>query len=524
MLITTVVTRRFSRILHSRFAIGLLTATAGVAGLLAAAVLSPAAATTPAFPQNVRVSVGGLAQSPQVEVTQAADPNDPRHRVAAWINFGGPDNFSTIGTGVTRDGGRTWETRTIMNPLGLDFAADPVLAADSRGDFYLATLGFNISGGFFADDHMFLFKSMDGGSTFDLLHDLPDLEFADKEWIMVDPVTDALYLFWSDFIPRSAGFVIVFRRSLDGGATFSEPVVISDPRFNAINANSSVGPSGELYVTWFDFERRIFMNRSLDGGRTWLPRGMAVETGMRYPATFDFHPGLPTHDVDRSGGPHGGRLYVVWPDERFDVSDILMKFSDNRGLTWSDPIRVNDDSIGNGAAQHLPWVNVDGNGHVHVMFYDRRRDPTQQTHDTVLATSTDGGLSFGPNIRVSDGSFPGFAFDYYHMIVAGQEVHPIWSDARFGDEDVFTQAVPLADFDGDGILNDGDGDGQYASHRCTGGLASACDDNCPGVPNPDQGDGDGDLVGDACDNCPATPNTAQGDLDLDGLGDACDAG
>ena len=47
-------------------------------------------------------------------------------------------------------------------------------------------------------------------------------------------------------------------------------------------------------------------------------------------------------------------------------------------------------------------------------------------------------------------------------------------------------------------------------------------DNCPGVSNTNQADGDLDSIGDACDNCPAVFNPVQQDSDLDGDGDACD--
>jgi len=125
---------------------------------------------------------------------------------------------------------------------------------------------------------------------------------------------------------------------------------------------------------------------------------------------------------------------------------------------------------------------------------------------------------------VSDGYFPistSFPGEYDQPAIAGDALLATWADARLGHHEIFSQRVNLEDFDEDGILNDGDLDGQYADHRCTGGTTALCDDNCPGTRNPDQKDTDGDLVGDACDNCPTVPNTNQWDTDRDGTGDAC---
>lgn len=82
-----------------------------------------------------------------------------------------------------------------------------------------------------------------------------------------------------------------------------------------------------------------------------------------------------------------------------DMRDIILVRSTDGGQTWSSKLRVNHDPAG--ADQHQPNVAVDEEGHVYVAWYDRRGIPAGDGVNAYASVSSDGGLTFGPDLKLS---------------------------------------------------------------------------------------------------------------------------
>jgi hypothetical protein len=382
---------------------------------------------------------------------------------AGWNDSKG---FFTAGVGVTGQGQSTadWDHFVdgggLPQPPGLMLRGDPAIASCS-GAFFFSSLALPSS----------------GSGTLSLVVSRGDLvngtiqwqtpvtavshptQSLDKEYIACDPQSGTLFMSYTRFGSRGQIEIV---RSTNLGATWSAPVVLQAEEATVVNQGSypAVGPDGEVCVAWqrgwLDANPidTIQLRCSTNGGVSFGP----LRTAASFTSTpFTVPPGynrarisdFPGIDIDRSDGPNRGTIYVAYQDGSVDIRDVRLVRSTNLGATWSAPVTINDDA-GDGSHEFFPWVNVDPDGRVGVLWYTNAAGVT----DVFLDISTGTG---GADIRVTDTSTNWLATsadiqpnygDYINLASSENHFHAAWADGRFGDPDVFYAAIRSSDVTG----------------------------------------------------------------------------
>jgi PKD repeat protein len=410
---------------------------------------------------NVLANQDATSQA-QNEPSIAVNPHNPNHVVASSNDYRLVDVGLDVHPGyyVSFDGGNTWPGDGVIDlstiPNG-QAGGDPSMAIHDVNNVYFGYIAFNRTidnaGG------VYVSKSTDGGLTWGdpvpvALNTLTI--FQDKDYITVDatggPHDGNVYVTWTRF---ASDYPIYFSRSTDGGASFSAGVKISDASLNSCQGSIPVvGPNGEIYVAWLNYDTSaIRLTKSLDGGLTFsTPVKVAdiSEIPSPLPGGSFRNDSFPSMAVD----PTNGYVYVVWSDYRNGDADIYFTRSTDGGTTWSTPLRINDDTLGNDFHQFFPWIATSPNGKVYASWFDSRNDPNpyQQPfiYDEYAVASTDHGATFGPNVRISEVSsdasigFGGqFIGDYSSLAATSNFIFPAWVDTRRSNQDIFTQSNPL---------------------------------------------------------------------------------
>ena len=181
-------------------------------------------------------------------------------------------------------------------------------------------------------------------------------------------------------------------RTTDGGKTWSKAKIIYDPGllFQTIGNQIVVTPSGTVIDVFSEINQangglRLGLVRSFDKGRTfekkahWIAPQAFTITGVITP-TYGEPVRAPEELFDVAVDPKNGNLYVVWESSLFTtVDEVAFAMSRDGGLTWSDPVRINQTPQNKGVAKlrsqaFIPQVEVASDGTVVVSYYDFRND------------------------------------------------------------------------------------------------------------------------------------------------------
>ncbi len=383
------------------------------------------------------------AQHQNILISDFMQPNEPAIRI-------NPYNTNQIMAGsnlnnlfISEDGGYRWEVSSITCPE-YGVWGDPCIVVDTSQAFYYFHLSNPVTGNWI--DRIVCQRTTDLGANWDNSYmGLQGAAAQDKEWAIVNRRNNNIYVTWTHFdrYGSSSDYdksTIKFSKSTDQGATWSEAVVINEVDGNCVDSDNTVegavpaiGSDGEIYVSWAGPEGIVF-DRSLDEGETWLDEDIFVSD---IPGGWDYSipginrcNGLPVTVCDTSGGNYNGTIYINWTDQRngTDDTDVWLVKSTDKGETWSDPIRVNDDAAGK--QQFLTWLDIDQTtGYLYFVFYDRRNYDDNYT-DVYMAVSKDGGESF-TNFKISEEAFlpksDVFFGDYTNISAHDGVIRPIWS-------------------------------------------------------------------------------------------------
>jgi hypothetical protein len=478
-----------NRVRVAMVVVALLTGT-GLVATPAALAAARAGLRAPAVtPVNVDVSQRHLNES---EEAIAVNPTN-HDNIVTVTNVGHGEAGLTAGMfeGVSFDGGQTWTRKLIglggSDPLG-DSCCDPSLSFDSHGNLFMTYL-------YEAEDQVPVALSTDGGLNFHVIANISQADLPGKKsggdnrglfrFVDQPTITAAQGEVWLVFNAGGPMAATGARVTGLGQVGAFHPIEVVPGTNNCTYGDVAIGPSGQVMQACNLTESgqgggKIFVSVDPDGlGPASF--GKRIFVTPTHVGGFDFIPPQPDRSVDaevglawdRTGGPHHGRVYLVYTREHPNESnntDIYVRHSDDNGASWSAPVRVNDDHTAN--SQFLPKISLDPTtGDIAVAWYDSRNDlgtggPGDTdgipNDDAQLwgAFSTDGAASFTPNIQISAGtsnshdSGNGIDYgDYSGLSFYGGIAHPAWSDnsnstgnnpdGALHQLDIYTAAVPV---------------------------------------------------------------------------------
>lgn len=380
---------------------------------------------------------------PLVESQLSANPNNPKQLLAVVIQFGPPDaNNPTCVSWASFDGGQNW----IRRVLPIACFGDPWGAILPDDSAVVVALG-HVNG---HEDNAFLLRSPDGGRTWP---DAPVGLGAHQDHPMVVAKGNDVYVASGGGLRNGANQhrdTVSVVHSQDGGKTFG-PVTNVTASNLAYQAEGPVVLSDGTFVVGFHDYHWQIGDKWLARPRSWMLRstnhGRTFSEPLLISESCNSLGGWPSMAADSEN-----RLFWICVADKFN--GVLVQRSDDRGESWSDPVRVNHSKK---ADSFTPTLAVNKDGVIGVSWYEIH---DKNCFDVYFTASLDHAKTFLPEVRVSSstscpdtpqnrGVFdPGGTFgaggDYSGLAATSDGIfRVVWSDARTGVYQLRTATVAV---------------------------------------------------------------------------------
>lgn len=297
------------------------------------------------------------------------------------------------------NGGSTWANSALVVPGGYD----SWMGADSFGNMFLS---YQVS------QQTRVARSIDGGATYTVTNIAGS--GADHPEMAVGPGytagTTAVYL--RDTVAGNSRIISATSTGLGVTSAFTTQTGQGAGNFGS----SAVGPGGRTVFTVTNPAGGIGpanmpIRYDVDGtgpGGYVLQSTVSTNVGGFRPL-----PAQPSRTVDAqvalqydfSGGARNGDLYMLYTqaaNTSTNNTDIVFRRSTDNGATFTSELKLNNDVGSN--SQFFGRLAVDQKtGYLASVWYDARNSAGNNTVELWGTVSIDGGLSWAPNFKISQG-------------------------------------------------------------------------------------------------------------------------
>jgi hypothetical protein len=340
--------------------------------------------------------LGDAANEPSI----AVDPTDGNKMTIGWRQFDSVlSNFRQGGWGYTTDAGSTWTFPGVLEP-GV-FRSDPVLNSNETGTFFYLSLLSSLCEN--------MWQSTNGGQSWLELQADGLAGGGDKEWFTIDKTNGPGHGFQyqSDDGANCSGSGVEFQRSTDGGVTWQAPIIVpggTDIGTLDVDTNGNLFIGGEGFT---NFNCVRSSNAQIGGVTPTFDQVTQVNLGGSLGGFGGINPdglwGQCFLAIDRSGTATNNNVYMlasVVPSGR-STTDVMFVRSTDDGLTFSAPVKINDDPVNPSKWHWFGTFSVAPTGRLDAVWYDTRNAANNTDSQLFYSFSTDAGVTWAANVAVS---------------------------------------------------------------------------------------------------------------------------